>query len=100
MCLARRYEQYARVLSRTSSNGWPSAAPVRPRAPARARSSAKPFSSCWHEKAQFLLHVDERMTLLEREDERLARVFECRYFAGLTTAETAEAIGASVRTAR
>lgn len=51
-----------------------------------------------HEKAQFLLHVDEMMALLEREDERLARVFECRYFAGLTTAETAEAIGASVRT--
>lgn len=52
-----------------------------------------------HEKAQFLLYVDEMMTLLEREDERLARVFECRYFAGLTTAETAEAIGTSARTA-
>lgn len=51
-----------------------------------------------HEKAQFLLHVDQLMTLLEREDERLARVFECRYFAGLTTAETAEVIDASERT--
>lgn len=51
-----------------------------------------------HEKAQFLLHVDEMMALLEREDERLARVFECRYFAGLTTAETAEVIDASERT--
>lgn len=52
-----------------------------------------------HEKAEFLLHVDEMMSLLEQEDERLARVFECRYFAGLSTAETAEAIGVSVRTA-
>ena len=50
-----------------------------------------------HEKAQFLLQVDEMLALLEKEDERLARVFECRYFAGLTTEETAEATGLSVR---
>jgi RNA polymerase sigma factor (TIGR02999 family) len=50
-----------------------------------------------HEKAEFLLQVDEMLGIVEREDERLARVFECRYFAGLTTAETAEALELSER---
>ncbi len=50
-----------------------------------------------HEKAEFLLQVDEMLTVLEQEDPRLARVFECRYFAGLTTAETAEALETSDR---
>jgi len=49
------------------------------------------------EKAEFLLQVDEMLGILEGEDERAARVFECRYFAGLTTAETAEALGLSER---
>ncbi|WP_405234932.1 ECF-type sigma factor [Lentisalinibacter orientalis] len=49
------------------------------------------------EKAQFLLEVDEMLGILESQDERLARVFECRYFAGLTTAETAEALAVSER---
>jgi RNA polymerase sigma factor (TIGR02999 family) len=51
-----------------------------------------------HEKAQFLLQVDEMLGIVEQEDERLARVFECRYFAGLTTVETAEALDVSERT--
>ena len=50
-----------------------------------------------HEKAEFLLQVDEMLGIVEKEDERLARVFECRYFAGLTTAETAEALDLSER---
>ena len=50
-----------------------------------------------HEKAEFLLQVDEMLSIVEAEDERLARVFECRYFAGLTTNETAEALDMSVR---
>jgi len=50
-----------------------------------------------HEKAQFVLQVDEMLKIVEQEDERLARVFECRYFAGLTTAETAEALSLSER---
>jgi len=50
-----------------------------------------------HEKAEFLLQVDEILGIVEKEDERLARVFECRYFAGLTTAETAEALDLSER---
>lgn len=51
-----------------------------------------------HEKAEFLLQVDQMLEIVEQEDERLARVFECRYFAGLTTAETAEALDISPRT--
>ena len=50
-----------------------------------------------HEKAEFLLQVDEMLKIVEHEDERLARVFECRYFAGLTTAETAEALDIAPR---
>jgi RNA polymerase sigma factor (TIGR02999 family) len=50
-----------------------------------------------HEKAEFLLQVDEMLGILEKEDERVARVFECRYFAGLTTVETAEALDLSER---
>lgn len=50
-----------------------------------------------HEKAEFLLQVDEMLKVLEEEDHRLARVFECRYFAGLTTAETSEALDIAER---
>lgn len=44
------------------------------------------------------LAIDEALRRLEAKDERLARVVECRYFAGLTAKETAGAMGASVRT--
>ena len=33
-------------------------------------------------------------------NERLARVFECRFFAGLSEEETAEALNVSLRTAQ
>ncbi|MDY0022187.1 ECF-type sigma factor [Arenimonas caeni] len=45
-----------------------------------------------------VLNVDSALAALERHDEVLARVVECRFFAGLTTAETALALGRSVRT--
>jgi RNA polymerase sigma factor (TIGR02999 family) len=50
-----------------------------------------------HERAEFLLQVDEMLNIVAQEDDRLARVFECRYFAGLTTAETSEALDISQR---
>lgn len=50
-----------------------------------------------HSKAEFLLQVNEMVDVLEQEDQRQARVFECRYFAGLTTAEAAEALDTSER---
>jgi RNA polymerase sigma factor (TIGR02999 family) len=50
------------------------------------------------ERHDFLLALDEALDRLARHDERLARVVECRFFAGLTEEETAEAVGASLRT--
>ena len=49
------------------------------------------------EQAEFLLEVDRLLEQLEKEDPQLARVFECRYFAGFTTAETAESLQVSPR---
>ena len=45
-----------------------------------------------------LLALDEALERLATLDDRLARVVECRFFAGLTEAETAEALGISTRT--
>ena len=45
-----------------------------------------------------VLAVDEALRQLEAHDERMARIVECRYFGGLTVAETADAVGASPRT--
>ncbi|MEJ2515663.1 MAG: ECF-type sigma factor [Gammaproteobacteria bacterium] len=50
------------------------------------------------DRAQFLIQVDEIVDRLKDTDERMCRVFECRFFAGLTTAETAEAVASSERT--
>ena len=49
-------------------------------------------------EAEHMLALDEALEELGREQPRLLRVVECRYFAGLTVDETAEALGASVRT--
>lgn len=45
-----------------------------------------------------LLMLDEMLTELARKDERAARVFECRFFGGLTDAETAAGLDLPVRT--
>jgi RNA polymerase sigma factor (TIGR02999 family) len=52
-----------------------------------------------NEQAEFLLEVDKIVAQLAKEDPRLAQVFECRYFAGFSTSETAEVLGVSERTA-
>lgn len=49
------------------------------------------------DEAEFLILVDRVLERLEGEDPKLARVFEFRYFAGLTVAETAEALDLSPR---
>lgn len=46
-----------------------------------------------------LLALEEALESLERLDERLARVVECRFFGGLSVGETAEALSVSRRTA-
>jgi RNA polymerase sigma-70 factor (ECF subfamily) len=48
--------------------------------------------------ADRILAIDQAVTALGRVQDRLARLVECRYFAGLTEEETAEALGVSVRT--
>ncbi len=51
-----------------------------------------------HSQAELILAVDEALDELEAFNQRLARVVECRYFAGLTGDETAAALNVSVRT--
>lgn len=51
-------------------------------------------------QAERLLDVDRALERLRAHSERLARVVECRYFAGFSEEETAEALGASLRTAQ
>jgi RNA polymerase sigma factor (TIGR02999 family) len=51
-----------------------------------------------NQEAGDLLGLDAAMHQLAREDERLAQVVDCRVFAGLTEAETAEALDLSLRT--
>ena len=45
-----------------------------------------------------LLTLDRALDRLERRDERMARIVECRFFGGMPQAEIADAIGVSVRT--
>ena len=47
---------------------------------------------------EVLLALDEALTRLEDERERLARVVELRFFGGLSTPETAELLGVNRRT--
>jgi RNA polymerase sigma factor (TIGR02999 family) len=46
-----------------------------------------------------LLAVDEALAKLERQDQRKAQLVKLRFFAGLTIAEAAEALGISTSTA-
>ena len=50
------------------------------------------------ERAEAFLAVDDALTRLAAHDAGMAQVVECRFFAGLTEEETAEATGTSVRT--
>lgn len=50
------------------------------------------------ERADALIALDEALERLAVVDARLARVVECRFFAGLTEPETSEALGISRRT--
>ena len=47
--------------------------------------------------ADRLLEIDDALRSLAAEDPRAAHVFECKYFAGYSTQQTAEALGLSVR---
>jgi RNA polymerase sigma-70 factor (ECF subfamily) len=46
----------------------------------------------------WLLDLDRSLDALREQDESLARIFECRFFAGLSEEETAAAVGLPLRT--
>ena len=50
--------------------------------------------------ATLLLSVNEALDSLQRENPRLQKVIECRFFGGMTETETAEVLGVSDRTIR
>jgi RNA polymerase sigma factor (TIGR02999 family) len=50
--------------------------------------------------ARAILELDMALNRLAAVDARMARVVDCRYFAGFSEAETAEALGVSLRTAQ
>ena len=49
-------------------------------------------------EARWLLDVDQALERLAGRDERMAKVVECRFFAGFSEEETAAALETSVRT--
>jgi len=63
----------------------------------RRESLAVLDSEEWHETEALVL-LDDALRRLEKEHERMARVFECRYFAGLSDDEAAETLGLALRT--
>jgi RNA polymerase sigma factor (TIGR02999 family) len=52
------------------------------------------------ERGGELLALDEALTKLKQEDERLGQIVECRFFGGLTIEETGEALGISPATVK
>jgi RNA polymerase sigma factor (TIGR02999 family) len=52
------------------------------------------------ERSDNLIALDEALTRLAAFNPRLSRVVECRFFAGLTEEEIAEATGVTVRTVK
>lgn len=51
-------------------------------------------------RPESVVALDEALTRLEGMNERLARVVECRFFAGMSVEETAEALGISPATVK
>lgn len=51
-----------------------------------------------HERLDELIDLDEALTRLERFDPQLSKVVECRFFAGMSIKETAEALEVSPST--
>jgi RNA polymerase sigma factor (TIGR02999 family) len=58
----------------------------------------RPGAMATHQRADELIALDEALDRLEQLDPRLSKVVECRFFAGLTEAETAEVLGVTPRT--
>jgi len=82
---------YARRYRAARRGGGDDDAPVRPISLDNTEIPAA-------ERADALVALDEALERLGRLDERQARVVECRFFGGLSEAETAAALGISQRT--
>ena len=82
---------YARRYRAARRGGGDDGAPVRPISLDNTEIPAA-------ERADALVALDEALERLGRLDERQARVVECRFFGGLSEAETAAALGISQRT--
>jgi RNA polymerase sigma factor (TIGR02999 family) len=52
------------------------------------------------QRADELIALDSALVGLERVNERLARIVECRYFAGMSLEETGDALGISPATVK
>ena len=52
------------------------------------------------DQAESLLQLDDALARLAAVDPRLVRVVECRFFAGMSEEEIADALGVTVRTVR
>ena len=50
--------------------------------------------------AEILIELDDALSKLERVDERMVKVVECRYFGGLTIEESAAALSVSPATVK
>jgi RNA polymerase sigma factor (TIGR02999 family) len=82
---------YARRYRAARRGGGPDGVPTKP---ISLDSTELPAA----ERADALLALDEALDRLELIDARAARVVDCRFFAGLTEVETAEALAVSPRT--
>jgi RNA polymerase sigma factor (TIGR02999 family) len=68
------------------------------RGAARAKVSVDAVDVPVENRLELVLAVDEVLAMLESFNPRLARVVECRFFAGMTEEETAEALQIPLRT--
>lgn len=64
----------------------------------RPLSAVDPDSVASPSQADLVLAVDRALERMSALDDRLCRLVECRLFAGYTAAETADALGLSLRT--
>lgn len=55
-------------------------------------------SVCVEDQAEQLIALEQSLNALADHDKRLVRLIECRFFAGLSEAETARALNVSVTT--
>jgi RNA polymerase sigma factor (TIGR02999 family) len=65
---------------------------------ARTRVPLRDDSAAVEAEVTRVLGIEEALTQLERRNERMGRIVECRFFGGMSVADTAEALGTSTRT--